>query len=104
MDLFLFTSRREGLSVAVLEALASGLPIVATDVGAIREQVEDGRNGYVVAVGDCEAMAGKCAELIRTPSLRASMGHSSRTIVEHHFSEQRMLRQYVDCYRAVARD
>ena len=46
MDLFLFTSHREGLSVAVLEAMAVGLPIVATDVGGIREQVEEGRKRF----------------------------------------------------------
>lgn len=101
MDLFLFTTHREGLSVAVIEAMASGLPIVATDVGGIREQVEDGRNGYIAKVGDHAAMANFCAKLIQDPDLRAAMGHFSVHIAKERFSETRMLQEYADCYREV---
>jgi L-malate glycosyltransferase len=102
MNLFLFTTHREGLSVAVIETLASGLPIVATEVGGIREQVEEGRNGYVVQVGDLNAMVHQCTKLIRDPALRAAMGRVSREIAEGRFRERRMLEQYVNCYREVA--
>jgi L-malate glycosyltransferase len=102
MDVFLFTSRGEGLSVAVIEAMASGLPIVATDVGGIREQVEHGLNGYVVQPGDLSAMVFHCADLARDPKRRAYMGKLTRQLAEDRFSEHRMLKEYVHCYREVA--
>lgn len=98
-DVLLFTSHREGLSVAVIEALATGLPIVATDVGGIREQVFDEVNGFVVQVGEVDAMVLACEKLIADPALRLRMGRESRKIAEDRFSEDRMLEQYVECYR-----
>lgn len=102
MDFLLFTTHREGLSVAVIEALASGLPIVATDVGGIREQVEEGRNGHIVQVGDLDLIVQHCTRLIRDPARRAAMGLASRTIAEERFSERRMLEEYVTCYQQTA--
>ena len=102
MDLLLFTTRREGLSVAVIEALASGLPIVATDVGGIHEQVDEGRNGHIVQVGDLNLMIQHCARLIRDPARRAAMGFASRTIAVERFSEHRMLEEYVSSYHDAA--
>ncbi|MBI3675787.1 MAG: glycosyltransferase [Proteobacteria bacterium] len=102
MDVFLFTTLREGLSVAVIEAMASGLPIVATSVGGIAEQIEDGRNGYIVAAHDLGAMVAHCTALIRSPRLRASMGENARRIAEERFGEARMLAEYAACYRDVA--
>ncbi len=102
MDLLLFTTHREGLSVAVIEALASGLPIIATDVGGIREQVEEGRNGHIVEVGDLDQIVQHCTRLIRDPVRRAAMGFASRAIAVERFSEQRMLKEYVSCYHAAA--
>jgi glycosyltransferase involved in cell wall biosynthesis len=98
-DVLLFTTHREGLSVAVIEALATGLPIVATEVGGIREQVFDGANGFIVQVGEFDAMVTACEKLIANPELRVRMGRESRKIAEDRFSEDRMLEQYVECYR-----
>jgi glycosyltransferase involved in cell wall biosynthesis len=102
MDIFLFTTHREGLSLSVIEAMASGLPIVATEVGGIREQVDDGRNGHVVQVGDISAMVRHCTRLIQDPAVRAAMGRVSRQNAEKRFSEHRMLEQYAACYQEVA--
>jgi glycosyltransferase involved in cell wall biosynthesis len=99
MDLFLFTSHREGLSVAIIEALASGLPIVATDVGGIREQVKNGQNGYVVSVRDIPQMVEYCKTIIANPDARRQMGKASRTIAEERFGEIRMRDEYLACYR-----
>jgi len=78
-DLFLSGSWQEGFSVALLEALACGLPAVATDVGGVRELVEDGINGYVVRKGDVNALAealtaavGECERLGATSRERAA--------------------------------
>ncbi len=100
-DMFLFTSHREGLSMAAIEAMASGLPIVATDVGGIREQVVEGRNGYVLPTGDIEGLAARAAALIRDPAGRAAMGAAARDLALDRFDEHRMLDEYVRCYRDV---
>lgn len=100
-DAFLFTTHREGLSVAVIEALATGLPIVATEVGGIREQVFDGVNGFIVDVGDIEKMVMACESLIADSVRRGRMGIESRKIAEQRFNEDRMLEQYVESYHAV---
>jgi glycosyltransferase involved in cell wall biosynthesis len=98
MDFLLFTSFREGLSVAVIEALATGLPVVATEVGGIREQVLDGVNGYVVKARNIGGMVNCCEKLINDRNLRYRMGLESRRIAEDRFSESRMLNGYIDCY------
>ena len=102
IDIFLFPSYREGLSVAVIEAMASGLPIVAAAAGGIREQVEEGANGFVVAPGDVDAMTRHCAMLVRDPALRRTMGETSRALARERFSEERMLKEYAACYRELA--
>lgn len=98
IDILLFPSYREGLSVAIIEALAMGLPIVASDVGGIHEQVEDGENGHICGTGDIEAYVAKCIELIESPDMRRVFGARSRVIAESKFSEDRMLKEHVLCY------
>jgi glycosyltransferase involved in cell wall biosynthesis len=101
-DIFLFTTKREGLSVAVIEAMASGLPVAATDVGGIAEQVEVGENGYIVPAGDVEAMVERCSELIQAPAKRARFSARSRELALERFSEDTMLLQYADLYKELA--
>lgn len=104
LDVFLFTSHREGLSVAVLEALAAGLPIVATDVGGIREQVVHGVNGFVQPRGDVVGMAKRCLELMQDAALCQRMGAESRRMAATYFSNSRMLREYAALYLAAAEE
>ncbi|MFN7974910.1 MAG: glycosyltransferase [Acidobacteriota bacterium] len=99
LDVFVFTSHREGLSVAVLEAMASGLPVVATETGAIREQVTDGENGFVVPVGDIAGLAAHCLRLLDCNEQRLAFGHASRRRVETSFSESAMADRYAWSYR-----
>jgi L-malate glycosyltransferase len=66
--LFVLTSRHEGLSVAMTEALACGIPAIVSDVGDLRDLVDDGRNGHLVATGDIDAFARHAAELLRDES------------------------------------
>lgn len=73
-DVFALSSRFEGLPIALLEALASGLPCVATTAGGIPEVIEDGREGFLVAPGDVEAMGARLAQLIEDPAQRVEMG------------------------------
>jgi len=101
LDIFLFTTHREGLSVAVIEALSSGLPIVATNVGGINEQVFDRVNGFVLDKGDVKGMMEKCIKLIDDKHLRLRMGEKSRIVAEEKFSENRMLNEHIACYREI---
>ena len=84
-DVFLHTSSSEGISNAVLEAMASGLPVVTSDAGGMREAVRDGVDGFVVGVRDTEATADALALLAADPSLRAQMGAAGRGRVEAEF-------------------
>lgn len=102
LDLFLFTSHREGLSVAVLEAMSAGLPIVATEVAGIRDQVTDGYNGFVLPVGDVDGLAERTAEILCDPALRRTLGRNSRRRLELEFSEGVMLERYAALYRKIS--
>lgn len=101
LDIFLFTTHREGLSVAVIEVLASGLPIVATNIGGINEQIDEEENGYVLPKGDIDGMADKCLELINNHELRIKFGKKSREIAEERFSQKRMFLEHIECYKNV---
>jgi glycosyltransferase involved in cell wall biosynthesis len=100
LDIFLLTSHREGLSVAVLEAMASGLPIVATDVGGTREQIIDNVNGFIVQKGDIDAMVDRVLRLINSRKLRGQFGDASRARAETLFSQDRMVSMYAALYRS----
>lgn len=102
LDLFLFTSHREGLSVAVLEAMSAGLPIVATQVAGIRDQVIDGENGYVVPVRDIEGLTGHVLTILRDARHLRALGRASRARAERLFSQQAMLDGYASLYREMA--
>lgn len=78
---FVLTSRQEGLSIAITEAMASQLPVVATDVGEAADLVRDGETGFLFSVGDVDALAGRMLELYDDADLRARLGSSGRKAV-----------------------
>ncbi|MCA1672992.1 MAG: glycosyltransferase, partial [Actinobacteria bacterium] len=71
---FVLTSRSEGLSIAIAEAMASGLPVVVTDVGEVRDLVRDSENGHLFAVGDVDALVRLAAGLLDDPGRCSSLG------------------------------
>jgi len=77
-DVFILTSRREGLPKAVMEAMAVGLPIIATDVRGNRDLVKSGENGYLVPLNDVETTSQVIEELISSPELRNSMQEKNK--------------------------
>lgn len=84
-DIFLHTSASEGISNAVLEGMASALPVVTTDAGGMREAVRDGIDGVVVPVRDSDAAGSALAWLAAEPEVRTRMGASGRARIEADF-------------------
>jgi len=83
-DVFILTSRREGLPKALMEAMAVGLPIIATDVRGNRDLVKSGENGYLVPLDDAEQTAIAIERLIDSEDLRRSMGEKSKELVKQY--------------------
>lgn len=98
MDVFVLTSLYEGMSNALMEAMACGLPCVVTNVGGNSELVEDGKTGYVVASGDSEAMVKKVSYLLKNEALTRRMGEQGRKRIEKYFSVDKMIKQTEGLY------
>ena len=98
LDCFVLPSRAEGISNTILEAMASGLPVIATRVGGNFELVEDGVTGALVPPEDPEALAREIVACLRAPQLAAARGRAGRARVEQSFSLDGMVRRYGDLY------
>lgn len=103
-DVFLLPSISEGLSNAVLEAMATQLPVVTTDAGGMMEAVRDGVDGFVVRRRDVDGMACCLERLAADPELRRRMGRSARERVREQFGIERQIRKFAEVYRSLATD
>jgi glycosyltransferase involved in cell wall biosynthesis len=99
--LVVLPSYREGLPKALLEALAAGRPVVATDVPGCREVVIPDENGLLVPPRDPDALADAMARLIRDPELRRRYGEAGRRLAEREFSAKRVERETLRLYDAL---
>jgi glycosyltransferase involved in cell wall biosynthesis len=97
-DFFVLSSLQEGLPLAVLEAMAHRLPVVATSVGGVPEVLTDGEHGYLVPTRAVEPLAAAVANLARDPELRRKLGEAGACRVEREFSFGQMVRRYDDLY------
>lgn len=95
-------SYREGLPLSLLEALASGRPIVTTDVTGCREVIVDGLNGFSVPVRTVEPLAEALARLVTNPELRRKMGAGGRKMAEEQFSSESVHRETFSVYEGRA--
>jgi glycosyltransferase involved in cell wall biosynthesis len=98
LDALWSTSAYEGQSNAILEAMAAGVPVVATDVPGTRDLVLSGQTGYLVPVGDRAALARATQRLLENPSLAAQLGTAARRRANGQFSVERMVRRHVELY------
>ena len=101
-DVFCLPSRREGLPLALLEAMAFGLPIVATPVGGIADVVEDGVSGLLVAPGDVRGLAATLARLAEDVELRRELGEGARKRARELFDADTIAAQWRELYGAYA--
>lgn len=92
------SSQSEGFSNAILEYMAAGLPIVATDVGGVREAVQQGQTGFLVPSGDAQEFASKILVLLADEKLRAEMGRRGQQQCRERFDFPLVARQYEDYY------
>lgn len=100
-DIFTLTSRWEGNPMSVQEAMASGLPIVATAVGGVPELVESGTHGLLVESEDERGLASALQTLIDSPEVRHRMGQAARAHAVKHFDIRNTVRAYEQLYESV---
>jgi len=100
-DLFVHTAKTDNFPLTILEAMACGLPVVATAVGGIPEQVEEGRTGWLVPARDVEALVIRVNQLIEQPAVRHSMGRAAAEKAVTNYSLERMVSSYEDWYAEI---
>ena len=101
MDILLMPTVREGFSLAVLEAMASGLPVVASHCSSLPEQIDEGKGGFLCPVGDAQSFADKINSLADSPKLRTEMGGYNRSKVEKRFTTSKMIAAYKNLFKTL---
>ncbi|MBT2639683.1 glycosyltransferase family 4 protein [Bacillus sp. ISL-39] len=100
-QLFILATNWEGLPLSILEAMRAGLPIVASDVGGVKEAVDHTQTGFLVKKGEVEELAGYIEKLIRSPELRFKMGTASRARYTEKFTFERMINETEQFYQKI---
>ena len=103
-DIFVLPSLAEGLSNALLEAMAAGLPSIATQVGGTPELIQEGETGLLVAPEDTAALAAAMVRLAEDPVLRQALGQRARRKVEAEFGLERIAQRYEALYGELCQD
>lgn len=97
-DVCVSSSDFEGSPLAVMEYMAAGKPVVATAVGGVPDLIEEGAHGFLVPPRDPEALAERCARLLRSPELRATLGEAARSRQREEFDLDAMVRRVEELY------
>jgi glycosyltransferase involved in cell wall biosynthesis len=92
-DIFAFPTLADVLPLAIMEAMASGLPVITTAVGAVSEQIEHGVTGFLIPPGDARALAEVTLRLVRDPGLRSAMSAAVRQSADEKFNAATNYRQ-----------
>jgi glycosyltransferase involved in cell wall biosynthesis len=102
-DIFTLPSHFEGLPMSVIEAMLTGLPVVATDIRGPREQVRRGETGFLVPPRDVPALADALRRLVVDPALRARMGAAGLAYARDNFDETKIIGRTLDLLEETAR-
>lgn len=100
-DLFALTSDNEGTPVALIEAIASGVASVSTDVGGVRDVIADQTSGLLIRAGDAEGLADAVSALLKDETTRARLAQQGRSSVRSRFGFERLVRDLTELYREV---
>jgi glycosyltransferase involved in cell wall biosynthesis len=103
-DIFVLPSNSEGISNSLLEAMAHGLPAIATDIPGNTELIRDRETGLLVSPGDAGGLGRAILELAGDRGLRERLGRAGRAFVEERFDMDTIARRYVELYRDLARE
>lgn len=98
-DIYVHPSRADTFPTTILEALASGTPVVASNVGGVPEQIAEGKTGFLVPVGDADAMADRLLKLLSDENLITQMGNEASIDAKRRFTLDRMVNEYIKFYR-----
>jgi glycosyltransferase involved in cell wall biosynthesis len=101
--LFVLPSKEESLGVVLLEAMATGTPIVASNIGGIPDIIEDGQNGYLVNYGDSQAMASSIIKLLSDDKLRGEMGAKGKEMAKNYVPHK-IAMEHLSLYKRVFRE
>ncbi len=102
-DVFALPSYREGFPMSVLEAMAAGKPVIASDIDGVNESVTDGLSGILVPARDSAALAAGLGKLFKDRAAAAVMGRRGREIVMEKFGLDRMIKAHEDLYRGLVK-
>jgi glycosyltransferase involved in cell wall biosynthesis len=100
LDIYVSTSRSEGSPNTILEAMVCGLPVVATDVGGVRELIEHEKTGFLVPSGDIVGLEKYCKILTNNPDLRSQMGQNGKDFIKGNYSSEKMVREFEEIFRS----
>lgn len=98
LDLFALTSKKEGTSTALMEAMAAGLPIIATDVGGNSELIKDEYNGLLIPPGNPDVLSDSIVELLSNPERRKALGANGKEVFNNKYRFDRFLNDYQDLF------
>lgn len=97
-DVGILCSESEGFSNSIIEYMQCCKPVICTDVGGNSEIVTDGKTGYLIDVGDVDALASRVIMILNSPDLASSLGESGYALVQSKYTKERMLEQYQALY------
>jgi N-acetyl-alpha-D-glucosaminyl L-malate synthase BshA len=103
-DIFLLPSEDESFGLAALEAMSCGVPVVATNVGGLKELISHGVDGYLTGVGDPEALANYSLEILQDPELQEKLGRNAREKVLGTYIPDKIVPQYEDLYKEILKE
>ena len=103
-DIYISSSCSESLGKVLIEAMAAGLPVVATETTGSKEIVKDGENGFLVPIGDSESLAKKILFLLNNPEKAEQMGKKGQQMVKKRFEQQKIIKQIIKFWKELSKN